>query len=95
MKYFTEEEIEMMSQGYPVSVNLRNLFLNIFNYETYPEVNIGWIYWRANIEHTRLYWKILDVPREYIDGQQKFEDFYGFFKFQIEANKNLGKKKKK
>lgn len=72
--YFTREEKWRLHQEYSTASRLRKLLLNMFNSNTFQEVDISGIMFNSDKEHKELFYKILHMEPDYINGSM-FNEF--------------------
>lgn len=71
--FFTKEELTILNDNYGTAYALRQVLLNIFNPESYPNANIHKVK-MADDKHMALFHKIFNVPWDYINGTQIQKD---------------------
>ncbi len=74
MKYFTDKELQILNSKYGTACRLRAILLNIFNSTDYPYTDIGGLLFNSDRENLELFYKILRVNLEYINGKQILQD---------------------
>ena len=72
--YFTEEEKWRLHQEYSTASRLRHLLLNMYNSNTFKEVDISGLMFNADDIHKKLFYKILNMDTSYINGSM-FNEF--------------------
>ena len=75
MKYFTDEEIEIINSSYGTALAVKEVLRNMFNARNYPKVDLQKCL-LSDKGHRELFFKILYMPLSYIDGKQILDDFF-------------------
>lgn len=73
-KYFTEEEIRIINSSYGTAIALKQVLLNMFNEQDYPNVYLRKCL-MSDENHLKIFYKILNMPLSYINGKQIIKDF--------------------
>jgi hypothetical protein len=75
MYYFTDEEKDIINGTYGTAYALKMVLKNMFNVENHPSVDLQKCL-LSDLSHRELFFKILDMPIEYINGREIIQDFF-------------------
>ncbi|MEA3450622.1 MAG: hypothetical protein U9Q83_01820 [Bacteroidota bacterium] len=75
MEYFTKEEIEIINDNYGTALALNEVLKNMFNAKNYPDVDLQKCLQSDDL-HKKLFYKILEMPIEYINGSLITKNFF-------------------
>jgi len=71
--YFTRKEKWRLHQEYSTASRLRHLLLNMYNSNTFKEVDISGLMFNSDDIHKKLFYKILNMDTKYINWHMNNE----------------------